>query len=254
MAVPNQLANIRDTLRVLSQQVHGADSDDTGFGIEPDLDGRLDSFLRRSTKDIDKQFHVLIKHSLSSFCGKPLSCLAYRRERACTGSNVWPDFRDFDDVPARCIPLAGSIARDFTGISIDLAKAEEPQQSPPPASASKLVWPLEHGKNTLPDELIDMILSYLSRDDLMALRLTCQTLRAQVSDKFFKSIVVPFNAGIFDMLASSHADSGNSEDVEALLLKGKNDPKIYSNSLDVFEAFGHHVKKFGMSFEVDEGL
>lgn len=112
----------------------------------------------------------------------------------------------------------------------------------------EVVWPLRKEDQLLPAEMIDIILAHLSRDDLKALRLTCTTLREIVSDKFFKSVVVPFNAGIYGMLLPMRKKKERDllfKDVDAKVDGGR--------ALDVFAAFGHKVKKFGMTFEVKEG-
>jgi hypothetical protein len=238
------------------------------------LEDAVELLLRHNLAVIPELSESTVKDLLRSFPGRTVASLVYLRELGAIGKEIWPNTPDFYKIPAQWAALTGTVGlsneshinalegldasnsdtRRANGVRTDINSLR--------STCSSTIWPLKEGRPTLPYELIDMILSYLSRDDLKALRLTCQTLRAQVSDKFFKSIVIPFNAGIYGMLPvprvsgveGSPLGTSDSREFESLLLKGKADPDIYStHGLDVFETFGHHVKKFGMSFAVDEG-
>jgi F-box domain len=243
--------------------------------VDTNLEDAMEALLRYNLAVMPDLSESSLKRLLTSLPGRTVASLVYLQNPDTTRRKSWSGIRDYRKVPAQWAALTGTVGL----IQASNQTAFESSNIPPrdqtktkavnsgtnshESASSSPTWPLKEGSPTLPDELVDMILSYLSRDDLKALRLTCQTLRAQVSDKFFKSVVVPFNAGIYGMLPIprpaggtqvSSFSIGSLGDIESLLCKGKADPNIYSNhELDVFETFGHHVKKFGMSYTVDEG-
>ena len=242
----------------------------TNIGLEDDVE----LLLRHNLAVMPDLSESNVRELLRSFPGRTVASLVYLHELDSIGREKSPNILDFYKVPARWAGLTGTVylnnehnidALDGSNATNSVkrkAKWVKTDVDSLITTSSSTIWPLKQGRPTLPFELVDMILSYLSRDDLKALRLTCQTLRAQVSDNFFKSIVIPFNAGIYGMLPiprvsnmdGSLSRTSDLRKVESLLCKGKADPDIYStHGLDVFETFGHHVKKFGMSFAVDEG-
>lgn len=141
---------------------------------------------------------------------------------------------------------------------------------------TRTTWPL----NELPKEIFDLITDYLSRDDIKSMRLVCREFEQKVSDTLFNTSVVPFNTELYDMIdedakASIRAAQptmrarpkrkGRARDMPEMGLDGaqaglqwQNDKddaegKVYQgHGLRVFQGFGPHIKRFGMSFEVAE--
>jgi hypothetical protein len=108
-------------------------------------------------------------------------------------------------------------------------------------------------------EIYEMIVERLSRDDVKALRLTCKEIEFRITNVLLKTMVVPFNTEIYGMLLDAEGEGKMSEYSH---LKGPYriswgnpvDRNVAKGSgVDLFKGFGHHIKRFGMSFEVDEG-
>jgi hypothetical protein len=94
-----------------------------------------------------------------------------------------------------------------------------------------MVWPA----NTIPEELFTAIAQFLSREDICNLRLTNREFSVKLQDTMFRSVVVPLTTSVY-----STSENGCSE--------------ASSRSIDIFEKLGDHIYKFGMSFELDEGI
>ena len=127
-------------------------------------------------------------------------------------------------------------------------------------------------KPGLPVEIFELIVEYLSSDDVKSMRLVCKEFEEKVSRSVFQTSVVPFNTELYDMIdedtrtvnratMTNHATdvSDRLADVEMGGLQWQNatedsEGKVYKgHGLRVFEGFGPHIKRFGMSFEVAEG-
>nr|POE73076.1 uncharacterized protein CFP56_31015 [Quercus suber] len=130
------------------------------------------------------------------------------------------------------------------------------------AKSSTLKWP----SDKLPVEIFELIADSLARDDVMAMRLVNHEFEDKVSRTLFQTCVVPFNTELYDMIddeaklntraevagVSSHAHSDQGE-LHWLNAKDDAEGKVYKgHGLRVFQGFGPHIKRFGMSFEVDE--
>lgn len=89
----------------------------------------------------------------------------------------------------------------------------------------------------MPEDLFTAIAKYLSREDICNLRLVNREFSVKLQDAMFRSIVVPFTPSVFT------------------LSRNKN-PTIVDNSesIDIFEKLGDRIYKFGMSFEMNEGM
>lgn len=122
-------------------------------------------------------------------------------------------------------------------------------------------WP--PGK--LPVEIFELISRKLARDDVMAMRLVNREFEQKVSRTLFHTCVVPFNTELYDMIddttkhgarpitARASQKSPDDGGVQWLNAKDDRDGKVYrGHGLRVFQGFGAHIKRFGMSFEVDE--
>ncbi|KAH0270619.1 hypothetical protein KCU91_g7926, partial [Aureobasidium melanogenum] len=121
-----------------------------------------------------------------------------------------------------------------------------------------------------PVELFELINQYLLRDDIKSMRLVSKEFERGVSGSLFDTVVVPFNTELYEMIEQKvakrdlkgkrRADDpiNNFVDVEPGSLHWKNaledtEDKVYrGHGLKVFEGFGHHIRRFGMSFEIKE--
>ena len=121
--------------------------------------------------------------------------------------------------------------------------------------------------------MYQLIVKDLSRDDVKALRMTCKEIEFRISHLLFETVVVPFNTEIYGMLLSDviAQRENNGQDTEDMLgkmiefsqLSAKNglvwknlgDSDMYNgHGVDVFKGFGPFIRRYGMSFEVDEGV
>ena len=141
---------------------------------------------------------------------------------------------------------------------------------------SNASWPL----NELPVELFDLITAQLARDDVKTMRLVNQEFEQKVSRSLFHTAVVPFNTELYDMIDEDKKASNRTTrptnkgkgrmktmsqdavetppgmDAGGLVwqnAKEDKEGKVYKgHGLRVFQGFGPHIKRFGMSFEVSE--
>ncbi|GAB1743563.1 hypothetical protein NU219Hw_g492t1 [Hortaea werneckii] len=133
---------------------------------------------------------------------------------------------------------------------------------------SCITWPV----GTVPKEIFDMVTANLTREDVKNMRLVNKEFEGKVSSSLFYSSVVPFNTELYDMISSDAKNSSRQAtlstkdqhilpQVEGLDSGGihwqnaKDDAqgKMYKgHGLKVFQGFGPHIKRFGMSFEVTE--
>jgi hypothetical protein len=109
-------------------------------------------------------------------------------------------------------------------------------------------------------EIYGQIIKHLTRDDLKALRLTCKEIEFRITKTLLQTVVVPFNTEVYDLLHRVEEKSKPS-DLSTLLSShrlGSTNPDSLNGAnghgVDVFRGFGHHIKRFGMSFEVTEGI
>lgn len=127
--------------------------------------------------------------------------------------------------------------------------------------------------NEMPVEIFEEITQHLSRDDIKAMRLVSREFERGVSRTLFDTVVVPFNTELYSMMEQERTvvkrdlkgkrrvdDPINDFiDLEPGSLQWKNamedsEDKVYrGHGLQVFEGFGGHIRRFGMSFEVREG-
>lgn len=137
-------------------------------------------------------------------------------------------------------------------------------------------WPMYE----LPVEIFDLITIYLARDDVKSMRLVNREFEQKVSRSLFHTSVVPFNTELYDMIdedkkaanrapritskgkgkmmATSQDNADPSPSTGVIGLQWKNakedkEGKVYKgHGLRVFQGFGPHIKRFGMSFEIAE--
>lgn len=138
---------------------------------------------------------------------------------------------------------------------------------------SDITWP----PNDLPVELFDLITAHLSRDDVKSMRMVNKEFERKVSRSLFHTSVVPFNTELYDMIDEDKrnltrgspgisrvkakqkiTDRGQLPTTDAGGLMWQNakedkEGKVYrGHGLRVFQGFGPHIKRFGMTFEVSE--
>lgn len=121
-----------------------------------------------------------------------------------------------------------------------------------------------------PVELFELINQHLSRDDIKSMRLVSKEFERGVSGSLFDTVVVPFNAELYEMIdhkvvkpdlkgkrrADDPINNFVNLDPGSVLWNNAvkdSDNKVYrGQGLKVFEGFGHHIRRFGMSFEIKE--
>lgn len=144
--------------------------------------------------------------------------------------------------------------------------------------AAQVTWP----PNRVPIELFDLIAAHLSRDAVKSMRLVNHEFEEKVSCALFYTSVVPFNTELYDMVdedtrvvsrtsgpfkgkgkGKGKAESWDISENRADSMHGSlhwtnarddAEGKVYKgHGLRVFQGFGPHIRKFGMSFDVLEG-
>ncbi|KAF7187577.1 hypothetical protein HII31_10916 [Pseudocercospora fuligena] len=189
------------------------------------------------------------------------------------GSDVSRAIRYLPLCPATGSHMRGGITKD-TELTVLPSHRERIANSTQIRHASRATWPSEgYASNPLPLEIFDIITDFLSRDDIKSMRLVNKEFETKVSATLFWSSVVPFNTELYDMIdeyrplqAARPGDNGKGkararelpspaatglnwqnakEDAQGKMYKG--------HGLRVFQGFGPHIKRFGMSFEVAEG-
>ncbi|KAK0264418.1 hypothetical protein B0A54_13890 [Friedmanniomyces endolithicus] len=141
---------------------------------------------------------------------------------------------------------------------------------------SHVIWPSDR----VPAEMFDQITLYLARDDVKSMRLVNHEFERKVSRSLFHTSVVPFNTELYDMVGDEaktvlqrsepepvgkgkarasqmQTDFAMSHTTKSSLhwrnAKEDDGDKIYrKHGLRVFQGFGPHIRRFGMSFEVSE--
>lgn len=122
-----------------------------------------------------------------------------------------------------------------------------------PLGSNTRGWP----KDSLPLEVFHNIAGHLSRDDLLQMRMVNSEFERKTSNIVFHTVVVPFRPEIYGMMIHD----GPALDTE-IDIKGKGKAKeIYGpveqektvhDGMKVFQAWGPHIKKFAMAFDVEE--
>ncbi|TKX19623.1 hypothetical protein C1H76_8195 [Elsinoe australis] len=146
------------------------------------------------------------------------------------------------------------------------SSTHDPPHSPAVESSATKLW------DDLPIELLELILTYVYRDDAKVLRLVSKSFERKVSPYFFRSVVVPFNSELQDMvkrdIQARNGESGKGKgkrlaiDDDNVLAEQSSlpwmqqpvggDDTYRGHGYKVFAGFGRHIRNFGMSFEVTE--
>ncbi|KAF2997973.1 hypothetical protein E8E13_006480 [Curvularia kusanoi] len=209
---------------------------------------------------------VLKKHGAQT-------ALLYRTTETDLESNdIWPNFRSKAKRPAHYTildlgwneatsNLSSRLSQTAVQTRYTLKNTEDvPEaqgtslrntQSTAPSGKGRPLW-------NLPVELVELVITYLNRDDIKSLRLVSHELNNFTSQAAFKTVVVPFNTEIYGMLGQeSTVDRKGKKRAKITrpeyLWKNANGDEVYNgHGLDVFRGFGRHIVRFGMSFEVNE--
>lgn len=172
-------------------------------------------------------------------------------------NDIWPAYRNAAKLPARYYLLDTESTlkqrpKKIVRRSVDDGKqSTRKDKEPSDAVVGRPKW-------DLPVELVEVIASYLNRDDIKSLRMTSRELDYYVSQVIFKTVVVPFNTEIYGMLAKTQKLDLKGKkraklDHPGYSWKNANGNEVYNgHGIDVFKGFGRHILRYGMSFEVNE--
>ena len=242
----------------------GTDSmDDAAHSI------RIRAGASKRTKDnFETSDGRVVVNTLSS-SGSAIALMLYRSEPPDLGANdVWPNFRNAAKQPIRYYTLRKDVKAPL------LTKIMKPTSSQESTRSARMLeqeessdvemadenhvpapgWP----PGQLPTELFEEVASYLNRDDIKSMRLVCSEFDRHVSQVLFGTVVVPFNTEIYGMLGQEQKPDFKGKkkvriETNGLTWKNANGDDVYNgHGLDVFRGFGKHIRKFGMSFEVNE--
>lgn len=160
--------------------------------------------------------------------------------------------------PTNCVPLAVTMSQDVNSVT-----SHHAADIPTPAHRV-LDLPLGPGgrgwpPGRIPVEVFHDIVDNLPRASVQAMRLVNTEFEMKTSNRLFHTVVVPFRPEIYGMMTHKRDLTGSKrKDVKG---KGKaqsaadeepeGDRSVH-DGMKVFEAWGPHIKKFAMAFEVDE--
>lgn len=110
----------------------------------------------------------------------------------------------------------------------------EPQQRLP----GPVPWP----KKRIPLEIFQIIAGHLSRAEIKNLRLVCKEFEHKATAQYFRNVVVPFKSELYSTL--THDENG--------ILRSSS--PLFSSGMRIFQSFGHHIRRFALSLELDEDI
>lgn len=166
-----------------------------------------------------------------------------------------------EELRNRLIDNGHPAARSSMGMMLDIPRFP---QSPSGTTERIPGWPM----HALPTELFEKIAGDLARDEILNMRLVNHEFEKKVSGFLFKAVVVPFQRQIYGITTRKAIhkqipvwyDEDTDEETEGdSERKGGNEhikPRDGGNDhdgMEVFKAWGPHIKKFAISFEFDEG-
>ena len=115
--------------------------------------------------------------------------------------------------------------------------------------AKESTWPAD-----LPLEIFDIIARHLPRRSIQNMRLVNHDFERKVSCSLFHTVVVPFRDQIYGLITQNDKDLYSA----AVDIKGERKAfpseteKAVHDGIKTFEAWGRHIKRFAMAFEVEE--
>lgn len=130
-------------------------------------------------------------------------------------------------------------------------------------------WP----NDKIPAEIFEAIGKYLPRDCLQNFRLSCKEFERKMSHVLFTTVVVPFQPELYGGVETSHLIEAEHKGKGRVIVsldplnengdiidcgphhphEGKAEKEDAHKGMKVFKDWGHHINKFGISFEVHEG-
>lgn len=154
------------------------------------------------------------------------------------------------------IPACINMALDMPSMQYHVYNEKSPTNSVPyhaPLGPDRLGWP----KNSLPLEVFHNIAGHLSRDDLLQMRMVNSEFERKTSNIVFHTVVVPFRPEIYGMMIHDGPALDTKIDIKgkgkAKDIYGPVEPeKTVYDGMKVFQAWGPHIKKFAMAFDVEE--
>jgi hypothetical protein len=173
-------------------------------------------------------------------------------------NDIWPECRSSAKLPAKYFLLDEG---KQPAPDPDLKQRPSKKNGKKAAKAKQDVLPhipVGRPEWKLPVELVELIADHLNRDDIKALRLVSRELNQHVSQVIFQTVVVPFNTEIYGMLGQEPKPDCKGKkrarsEQPSYSWRNANGDEVYNgHGLDVFRGFGGHIRKFGMSFEVNE--
>ncbi|KAI2480078.1 FBOX domain containing protein [Pyrenophora tritici-repentis] len=180
-------------------------------------------------------------------------------------NDIWPECRSATKLPARYYLIDEGKTPHNATCKFRPNKKNRKKKAAASAAAKKTDEPKPVVCDTagrpewrLPVELIELIAEHLNRDDIKSLRLVSRELNRNVSQVIFQTVVVPFNTEIYGMLGQDvNPDLKGKRrarfEKPGYYWKNANGDEVYNgHGLDVFRGFGRHIRKFGMSFQVNE--
>ncbi len=111
-------------------------------------------------------------------------------------------------------------------------------------------WP----KDRIPVEIFSLIISYLSRSAVQRMRLVNKEFEKKVAHDLFQTVVVPFSPEIYGIAEEPINGSRQTSSDERDVIVGKVAVMLQDKGMRIFEGFGEHIHRFGMSFEFDYQL
>ncbi|KAH3994698.1 hypothetical protein HBI38_026710 [Parastagonospora nodorum] len=184
-----------------------------------------------------------------------VAIMQYRNAKPDPDANdIWPEFRSAAKLPAQYSLLD----KDKSLPEASRTKRRSPNIGKKRVSKDKQPDILGRPKWDLPVELVEIIASYLDRDDIKSLRMVSRELNYFVSQVIFQTVVVPFNTEIYGMLAQGQKPDLKGKkrarrEKPGYSWRNANGDEVYNgHGLDVFKGFGQHILQYGMSFEVNE--
>ncbi|KAL8824430.1 MAG: hypothetical protein Q9191_005061 [Dirinaria sp. TL-2023a] len=163
--------------------------------------------------------------------------------------------------PSRIVYLAELIPRHIRWKVLPVLRRHAPYlpvaitapvyQAHYPFSRQGITMSAIRARASLPVEVFEKIGALLSRDDLLRMRLVNHEFEKKISGYVFKSVVVPFKPDLYGMsiagtgrIALRPSKVGNDTDGHT--------PDQAPDGMEIFKSWGHHIKKFAMSFDIDQ--
>ena len=113
-----------------------------------------------------------------------------------------------------------------------------------------MTWP----KDIIPVEIFSLIISHLSRSTVQNMRLVCKEFEEKVAHDLFQTVVVPFSSEIYGIAKETTTGTRQSNHDSINAVQASPHIMLQDMGMRVFQGFGRHIHKFGMSFELDYQL